>query len=142
MLYGSASVSLPPLPTAVTVLCIPGGLFLRIGRMPALQTPRPLWQLLLALGCTTVAPLLLFGTYAGSRMVDAQLDQVRKDLMSEARAVSAEIDRLLVGEIEKLQALAASPSLRRGDFAAFQHQAEVALSASQGSVIVLVNRAV
>ena len=139
-LYGAPSVPPTPPPTAVALMCIVGGLLLRIGRMPALPTPQPLWRLLLALGCATVAPLLLFGAYAGIRMADAQLDQVRKDLMSEARSVSAEIDRQFVTEIEKLQALAASPSLRERDFAAFHRQAEAALSVRRSGTIALINR--
>jgi PAS domain S-box-containing protein len=144
-LFGATSLSLPPLPTAVALLFVVGGISLQIGRMPVLRTPRPLWHLLLALGCATVAPLLLFGAYAGTRMAEAQLDQVRKDLMSEARAVSAEIDRQAVVEIEKLNALAASPSLHPGpdgdvDFVAFQRQAEAALGKAQKSLIILVDR--
>jgi hypothetical protein len=50
-LYGSASVSSPPLPTAVGLLCVAGGIILRIGAMPALRRPRPLWHLLIMLGC-------------------------------------------------------------------------------------------
>jgi PAS domain S-box-containing protein len=139
-LYGAPSVLLPSLPIAIGALCIVGGLLLRIGRMPALRTPRPLWRLLLALGCATVAPLLLFGVYAGSRMADAQFDQVRKDLVSVARTVAAETDRQIVAEIEKLQVLAASPSLRDGDLAAFQRQAEAALALRHNGNIVLVGR--
>jgi PAS domain S-box-containing protein len=140
-LYGATSVSLPPLPTAVALLCIVCGFILQIGRMPALRSPQPLWRLLLALGCTTVAPLLLFGAYAGSRMAEAQLDQARKDLLIQARAISAEIDRQLISETEKLRVLAASPSLREGDFAAFQRQAEAALAGPHRGLILLVNPA-
>jgi PAS domain S-box-containing protein len=139
-LYGSTSVRLPPLPTAVALLCIVCGIVLRIGTMPVIRTPRPLWPLLLALGCATAAPLLLFGAYAGSRMAEAQLEQVRKDLLNEARIVSAEIDRQIVAEIEKLKGLAASPSLRQGDFAAFQRQAEAALSVRHSGNIMLIDR--
>jgi hypothetical protein len=139
-LYDSTLVSLPPLPTTVALLFVVCGIVLRIGKMPVLRTPRPLSRLLLALGCTTIAPLLLFGAYAGGRMADAQLAQVRKDLMSEARALSALIDRQVVSEIEKLQALAASPSLRQGDFAAFQRQAEAALAVRHSGSILLLDR--
>jgi PAS domain S-box-containing protein len=139
-LYGSTSVSLPPLPVATALLLIVCGIILRAGRMPALRTARPLRHLLIALGCAIVAPLLLFGVYAGVRMAEAQIEQVRKDLMSETRTVSAEIDRQIVEEIEKLWALAASPSLRQGDFAAFQYQAEAAQAEHHGGTIVLIDR--
>jgi hypothetical protein len=83
------------------------------------------------LGCAIVAPLLLFGAYAGFSITDAQLRDVREDLAMEARALSANVDREIIGEIERLQALAASPSLRQGDFAEFQRQAEASLTAAE-----------
>src|SRR5258707_8253392 len=45
-LYGSASVSSPPLPTSVGLLCVAVGIVLRVGTVPALREPRPLWHLL------------------------------------------------------------------------------------------------
>ncbi len=139
-LYGSASVSSPPLPTAVGLLCVAVGIVLRVGTTPALREPRPLWHLLVMLGCAIIAPLLLFGAYAGMSMADAQLDQVRKDLMNGARTLSAAVDREIIGEIERLQALAASPSLRQGDFAEFQRQAEASLTLRQSGNIMLIDR--
>src|SRR5262249_47478097 len=121
-LYSSAAP--PALPTAVGLLCITGAIILRIGTMPVLPRPRPLWHLLVILGCTIVAPLLLFGAYAGYRIGDAQLRDVRENLTIEAGTLSANVDREIIGEIERLQALAASLSLRQGDFAEFQRQAE------------------
>jgi PAS domain S-box-containing protein len=139
-LYGSASVGSPPLPTSVGLLCIAVGIVLRVGTVPALREPRPLWHLLVMLGCAIIVPLLLFGAYAEMSMADAQLDQVRKDLMNGARTLSAEVDREIIGEIERLQALAASPSLRQGDFAEFQHQAEASLALRQSGNIMLIDR--
>jgi PAS domain S-box-containing protein len=139
-LYGSASVSSPALPTAAGLLCIAAGIILRTGTMPMLRKSRPLWQLLVMLGCAIVAPLLLYGAYAGFRMTDAQLRDVREDLAIEARTLSANTDRYLMGEIERLHALAASPSLRDGDFAAFQQQAEASLTLRRSGSIVLIDR--
>src|SRR5262249_14151080 len=116
MLYGSALLVSPALPAAVGLLCVDAGIILRIGAMPALHRPRPLWHLLALLGCAIVGPLLLFGAYAEVSIADAHLDEERKLLMNDARALSAEIDREILGEIERLEALAASPSLRMGDF--------------------------
>ncbi len=127
-LYEVTSIRSPPVPTAVALLCVAVGLTFRIGTTPALQQPRPLWHLLAVLGWAIVAPLLLFGAYAGARMADAQLEQVRGEMMGEARTLSADVDREIMGEFETLEALAASPSLRAGDFAAFQLQAEAPLS--------------
>jgi len=139
-LYGSGSTSPPALPSAVGVLCIVSGIILRIGAIPALRKPRPLWQLQIMVGCAIIAPLLLFGAYAGFRIADAQLDQVREQLTIEAHTLSANVDREIIGEIERLQALAASLSLRQDDFAEFQRQAEAALGLPQSGNIVLIDR--
>ncbi len=108
--------------------------------MPALRKPRPLWHLLIMLGCAIIAPLVLFGLYTGIRITDAQLREVRNELVSEASILSAGVDRQIIGEIERLQALAASPSLRQGDFAEFQRQAEASLALQQRGNIVLIDR--
>src|SRR6266446_5276069 len=115
-------------------------IILRIGAMPALRKPRPLWHLLIMLGCAIIAPLVLFGLYTGIRITDAQLREVRNELVSEASILSAGVDRQIIGEIERLQALAASPSLRQGDFAEFQRQAEASLALQQRGNIVLIDR--
>jgi PAS domain S-box-containing protein len=137
-LYGSVAQPTPP--TAVGLLCIASGIILQIGAMPALRKPRPLWHLLIMLGCAIIAPLLLFGVFTGIRITDAQLRDVRNELMSGTRTLSAAIDREIVGEIERLQALAASPSLHQGDFAEFQRQAEASLALRQSGNIILINR--
>jgi PAS domain S-box-containing protein len=139
-LYGPVSVNSPPLPSAVGLLCVAVGIILRIGTMPALRKSRPLRHLQVMLGCAIIAPLLLFGLYAGIRIAEPELDQVRKGLMSEARILSAGVDREIIGEIERLQALAAAPSLRQGDFAEFQRQAEAALALRQSGNIMLIDR--
>jgi PAS domain S-box-containing protein len=139
-LYGSMSISSPSLPASVGLLCVAGGTFLRIETTPVLRKSRPLWQLLVMLGCAIVAPLLMYGAYAGFRFTNAQLHDVREDLEIESRTLSANIDRYLMGEVERLQALAASPSLRRGDFAEFQQQAEASLTLRRSGSIVLIDR--
>src|SRR6266852_4053081 len=96
--YGSVGTPRPP--TAVGLLCVVIAIVLRIGAMPALRKPRPLWQLQVTLGCAIIAPLLLFGVYTGIRITDAQLREVRDNLMSEARTLSAGVDRVFIGEIE------------------------------------------
>jgi PAS domain S-box-containing protein len=138
MLFGS--VGLPTPLTAIGMFCVVGSIILRIGTVPGLRKPRPLWQLLIVLGCAIVVPLLLFGVYMGFRTTDAQLNQARSDLIGEAHTLSGEVDREIVSEIESLQALAVSPMLRQGDFAAFQRQAEASLAFRQGSNIMLVDR--
>jgi PAS domain S-box-containing protein len=126
-LYGATLIGSPPLPTAFALLCIAAGIIAQIGVMPAFRKPRPLWRLLVMLGCAIVAPLLLFGAYAGFRTGETQLRDVRENLMIEARTLSASVDREIIGGMERLQALATSPSLRQGDFAEFRRQAEALL---------------
>ena len=135
-----SSVWMPTPLTAVGLLCVAVAIVLRIGAMPALRKPRPLWHLLIMLGCAIIAPLLLFGLYTGIRITDAQHRLVQNDLMSGARILSAGVDREIIGEIERLQTLAASPSLRQGDLLAFQRQAKASLALRQSGNIILVDR--
>jgi hypothetical protein len=86
-------VAVPTLLTAINLLCVAAAIVLRIGITPALRKPRPLWHLLIMLGCAIIAPLLLFGLYTGIRITDLQLRQVRHELMSQARILSAGVDR-------------------------------------------------
>ncbi len=137
-LYGSLATPRPA--TAGGLLCVAVGVILRIGAMPALRRPRPLWHLLIMLGCAIVAPLLLFGVYTGFRITDAELREVRNELMSAARTLSADVDRQITGEIKRLRALAASSSLHRGDFAEFQRQAEASLASRQSGDITVIDR--
>src|SRR5262245_45790294 len=130
----------PGLPTAVGLLCVVAGIILRIGTIPALRKSRPLQHLLIVLACAIIVPLLLLAVFTGFRITDAQLDQARKDLMNEAHTLSAEVDHEINGEIERLRALAASPSLRQGDFAEFQRQAEAPLALRQSGNVMLVDR--
>jgi hypothetical protein len=123
-LYDGVSYRVPPLATAIGLLCVSGGIILRIGTMPEFREPQPLMRLMVMLGCAIIAPLLLFGAYAGARIGDTQFVYARRYLMSYARTLSASVDREIIGEIERLQALAASQALRHKDFAEFWRQAE------------------
>jgi PAS domain S-box-containing protein len=76
----------------------------------------------------------------GLRITDTQFHDVQNGLMSEARTLSADVDREIIGEIERLQALAASASLRQGDFAEFQRQAEASLAWRKSGNIALIDR--
>jgi PAS domain S-box-containing protein len=138
MLFGS--VALPTPLTVIGMLCVVSSIGLRIGTVPEFRRPRPLWQLLIVLGCAVITPLLLFGVYTGLRTTDAELNQIRNDLTGDAQTLSSDIDRQLIGEIQSLQALALSPSLHKGDFGAFQRQAEDSLVLHPGGNIMLVDR--
>ncbi len=83
----------------------------------SIRTPTPLTAV--GLLCVAGAIVLRVGTMPG---------------------LSAGVDRVFIGEIERLQALAASPSLRQGDFAEFQRQAEASLALQQRGNIVLIDR--
>jgi PAS domain S-box-containing protein len=135
----AGSIEPPALPTIIGQLCVAAALILQIGTMPALRKPRPLWHLHIVLGCAIITPLLLFGAYAGLSIAAAQVRQVRENLTIEAGTLSANVDREIIGEIERLQALAASLSLRQGDFAEFQRQAEASLGFPQSGNIVLID---
>jgi PAS domain-containing protein len=139
-LYDGVSYRVPPLATAIGLLCVSGGIILRIGTMPEFREPQPLWRLMVALGCAIIAPLLLFGAYAGARIGDTQFFYERRYLMSYARTLSASVDREIIGEIERLQALAASQALRHEDFAEFWHQAKASLALRQSGNIALFDR--
>jgi PAS domain S-box-containing protein len=137
-LYGP--IELPTPLTSIGLLCVVGAIILRVGTIPALHKPRPLRHLLIVLGCAISAPLLLFGVYMGLHITDAELQDIQTHLTSKARTLSAEVDREITGEIERLQALAASPSLLQGDFSAFQRQAEASLAWRQSGNIALIDR--
>jgi PAS domain S-box-containing protein len=139
-LYGAAAVASPPLPTAAGLFCVACGILLRAGAMPALRTPRPLWQFLALLGGAILVPLLLFGAYAEISIADAELVEVSHGLMRGAQVVSTDLERQISSEIERLKALAASPSLRQGDLEAFQHQAEASLAPRGSGDIALIDR--
>ena len=53
--YGSIRTPTPL--TAVGLLCVAGAIVLRVGTMPGLRKPRPLWELQVMLGCAIIAPL-------------------------------------------------------------------------------------
>ncbi len=134
------TIRTPGLPTPVSLLCIVGGIVLRIGMIPAPRKSRPLWHLLIVLSCAIIAPLLLLAVHTGFRMTDAQLDQAHLDLMKEAQTLSAEVDHAINAKIERLQGLATAPSLRRGDLAEFQRQAEAPLATGHSGNVMLLDR--
>jgi PAS domain S-box-containing protein len=137
-LYGPIETPTPL--TTIGLFCVVSSIIFQIGATPVLRKQRPLWHLQIMLGCAIITPLLLSGVHTGLRITDAQLREGENELMSEARTVSADVDREITGGIESLQALAASPSLRQGDFAAFQRQADASLAFRHGGDIMLVDR--
>lgn len=110
-------------------------------RIRALWTrPRPLLHYLILLGLVTLVPLVLFSSYAVTRIRDSQQAAIKDQLQQVARSLSDAIDREIQGELETLEALAASPSLAVGDFAAIHRQALSALVVRQQGAILLFDR--
>ncbi len=130
-----SSVSLP---TAFALIALGTGLLTSNGPRLYPTQPWPLQRLLLLLSGAIVGPLLLFGIYAGGRIAQSQLQQSRAELVASARTLSAAVDREIAGEIETLLALAASPSLREGDIAAFYRQAQASLEYRHRGAILLI----
>jgi PAS domain S-box-containing protein len=137
--HGLASADLSALAAGAALLCLTCGVLARAGAPSAFRMPQPLSRLHILAASAIIAPVLLFALYAGNRAANAQLDQIRANLISEARTLSAVVDREISGEIKRLQALAVSPSLRQGDFSAFQNQAEAALAFGDGGGIIVVD---
>jgi PAS domain S-box-containing protein len=98
----------------------------------------PLRWLLSLFALALIVPLLGFGMFAASRMIARERAAEEEDVRRTARMVSADVDRLLRGLIETLQALAGSNALREGDLAAFHREAS-ALMRGAGHVILLVD---
>ena len=139
-LYRLAPFSTVALPTAVALLALSAAVVMRGGLRVDVKRPRPLSHLMLLLAAAVIGPLLLLGIFVGGRVVRAQLEDSHRELMATARTLSASVDREIVGEIETLLTLAASPSLRAGDYAAFQRQAEAALEFRRSGNVILVQR--
>jgi hypothetical protein len=89
-------------------------------------------NLLIMLGCANIAPLPLFGLYTGIRITDAQLREVRHEPSICRRELTV---RSSARSRDSRQ-----PSLRQGDFAEFQRQAEVSLALQQRGNIVPMER--
>jgi hypothetical protein len=111
-----------------------------IGEFIALSSAREKrLQRITRLAFAAVGAFILIAVATAGYLHTAMLREVQNGLMSEARTLSANVDREIVGEIEWLQALAASASLRQGDFAEFQRQAEASLALRQSGNIVLID---
>jgi two-component sensor histidine kinase len=95
--------------------------------------------LLYVFALAVIAPLLGFVLFATSRMIDAEHAAEEEDLRRTVRMLSAAIDRELMGQIERLNALAISTELKEADFAAFHRDASAALRGT-GDALLLVDR--
>jgi hypothetical protein len=88
------------------------------------------------LAVATALPLVALASFAVLRMVDDQRTQIQQDVRQRVEDLLADVDRQISAIQAELQVLAVSPSLRDGDFAAFDQQMRAALTL-RGTSIVL-----
>jgi len=84
----------------------------------------------------TVLPLVALASFAILRAVEAQRAQIQRDVRERVDNLLADVDRQISAIQAELQVLAASPSLKEGDFLAFYRQMRAALEI-RGTSIVL-----
>lgn len=84
----------------------------------------------------TVLPLVALASFAILRAVDAQRAQIQRDVGERVDNLLADVDRQISAIQAGLQVLAVSPSLKAGDFRAFDAQMRAALQI-RGTSIVL-----
>jgi Cache domain len=88
------------------------------------------------LAVVTALPLVALASWAILRMVDDQRTQIQLDVKQRVEDLLADVDRQISAIEAELQVLAVSPSLRDGDFSAFDQQMRAALKI-RGTSIVL-----
>jgi signal transduction histidine kinase/ActR/RegA family two-component response regulator len=88
------------------------------------------------LAIVTALPLVALASWAILRMVDDQRTQIQLDVKQKVEDLLAGVDRQVSAIQAELQVLAVSPSLRDGDFSAFDQQMRAALKI-RGTSIVL-----
>jgi signal transduction histidine kinase len=88
------------------------------------------------LAVATALPLVALASFAILRVVDNQRTQIQLDVKQRVEDLLADVDRQVSAIQAELQVLAVSPSLRDGDFAAFDQQMRAALTI-RGTSIVL-----
>src|SRR5438270_8986860 len=88
------------------------------------------------LAVATALPLVALASFATLRMVDDQRLQIQQDVQQKVEDLLADVDRQISAIQGELQVLAVSPSLREGDFSAFDQQMRAALKI-RGTSIVL-----
>ena len=88
------------------------------------------------LAVVTALPLVALAGFAILRVVDDERTQIQLDVTQRVEDLLADVDRQVSAIQAELQVLAVSPSLRDGDFAAFDQQMRAALTI-RGTSIVL-----
>ena len=80
------------------------------------------------LAVVTALPLVALASFAILRVVDNQRTQIQLDVKQRVEDLLADVDRQVSAIQAELQVLAVSPSLRDGDFTAFDQQMRAALT--------------
>ncbi len=80
--------------------------------------------LLVALALALMLPTLIFAALLLWRVAENEESRVTENAQQAAERVIAAVDRELTAALAALQALATSPSLQTGDWAAFHAQAD------------------
>ena len=103
-------------------------------RQPSLRT------LIVALIVVLLLPFIGAALFVMIRLSDAEHQTREAQSLGIARAFSSEVDRQLLNAEAALNALATSPELRGGDFAAFYRQCGV-VAEQHGARVVLADAA-
>src|SRR5688500_7184946 len=101
-----------------------------------LRSALPIRALLVALALALMLPTLSFAALLLWRVAENEESRVTANAQQAAERVMAAIDRELTASLAALQALATSPSLLTGDWAAFNVQADQAKPVRHGQVAV------
>ncbi|MBO0712275.1 MAG: cache domain-containing protein, partial [Acetobacteraceae bacterium] len=98
------------------------------------------WPLRTALGLfalSLVLPAVLFFGLQYRTALSEKRSEIERENLQLARSVAADVNRELMIKYAELAALATSPALREGDYAAFYAQARAALKVSQGWIALI-----
>lgn len=107
---------------------------------------RPLWQQLALLVVATAVPFLVVSLFMFNRLVAIERDNIRRELMVNAKTVAALVDNEIATHAAIASTLAQSAALRKDDLAAFWLEAKnalefvpgawMAVSDSQGQIVL------
>lgn len=107
---------------------------------PHMAASQHLGRFLITLAGIVITPVLLMALIFGAIFVSLERDRLENEAERFSQGRAASLDRLFIGHISTLKALATSPSLDARDYELFQRQA-LELTRSEGGTILLRNRA-
>ena len=117
---------------------VPAGTKLSKGwKEPRAPRPRPLLHYLIAAALVTLVPGFIFAGILIQQNHAAQQATLQALMVSSARGVAQAVEREIAGNITTLRVLAASPSLRDGDFRGFHNRSAMALEDTQSTLFIV-----